>query len=247
MLHGRPEQGLGLRFFKRRGALAIHGRARNAAGDAAAVGRHRAVMGQRRLPQLDRHDGGHRPRLRQHRLWNLYIYWMRSLGYSAIQISQGAGATLADNYKTLTGKTTAFADLKAALSGKTVTSDNPFNSPAGSLASNPMARRPVRPGCGDPSGYMFLAQATQHVNYRGTNNHVAELWWNGIWHFNDFTAAASGAPNTASNPHGYIFIAQGTQHVNFLGPDDHVHELWWDSSGWHHNDLTNAAGAQRRR
>jgi hypothetical protein len=174
----------------------------------------------------------------------LYIYWMRSLGYSAIQITQGAGATLADNYKTLTGKTTAYADLKAAVAGKTVTSDNPFDSPAGSWHQNPIGSTSGAPqSAGDPSGYMFPAQATQHVNYRGTNNHVAELWWNGIWHFNDLTTAASGAPNAASNPHGYIFNAQGTQHVNFLGPDAHVHELWWDSGGWHHNDLTAAAGA----
>ena len=40
-----------------------------------------------------------------------------------------------------------------------------------------------------------------------------------------------------------LFNAQGTQHVNYLGPDGHVHELWWDSTGWHHNDLTAAAGA----
>jgi hypothetical protein len=99
------------------------------------------------------------------------------------------------------------------------------------------------PVVGEPWGYMFDAQGTQHVNYCGPENHVCELWWDSAgWHFNDLTGAA-GAPATASNPRGYIFVAQGTQHVNYRGTDGHIHELWWDTNGWHHNDLTNATGA----
>jgi hypothetical protein len=56
----------------------------------------------------------------------VYIYWMRWLGYSVSQIVQTGGATLAQNYRTLTGRTTAYQDLKAALEGLTVNSDNPF-------------------------------------------------------------------------------------------------------------------------
>lgn len=56
----------------------------------------------------------------------VYIYWMRSLGFTAEQITRAAGATCADNYHTLTGKTTAYADLRAALTGLSITSDNPF-------------------------------------------------------------------------------------------------------------------------
>jgi len=56
----------------------------------------------------------------------VYIYWMRSQGFSSRQITQAAGATLADNYQTLTGKTTAYADLRSALTGITITSDDPF-------------------------------------------------------------------------------------------------------------------------
>ena len=36
------------------------------------------------------------------------------------------GATFAENYRTLTGKATAYADLRAAVTGITITSDNPF-------------------------------------------------------------------------------------------------------------------------
>jgi len=57
----------------------------------------------------------------------VYIYWLRSLGYTIAQIVQAGGATLADNYQTLTGKTTAYADLLAAVQPLTVTSDNPFS------------------------------------------------------------------------------------------------------------------------
>jgi hypothetical protein len=56
----------------------------------------------------------------------VYIYWMRSLGHTVPQIVQAGGATLQANYQRLTGKTTAYQDLRAALGGLTVTTDNPF-------------------------------------------------------------------------------------------------------------------------
>ncbi|HEV2487950.1 MAG TPA: hypothetical protein VGT08_20690 [Terracidiphilus sp.] len=56
----------------------------------------------------------------------VYIYWMRSLGYTTSQIVQAGGSTLSANYQTLTGKTTAYADLVAAVKGLTITTDNPF-------------------------------------------------------------------------------------------------------------------------
>jgi hypothetical protein len=30
---------------------------------------------------------------------------------------------------------------------------------------------------GDPAGYMFTAQGTQHAVFRGTDDHIHELWW----------------------------------------------------------------------
>ncbi len=56
----------------------------------------------------------------------VYIYWMVSLGFTIPKIVQAAGATLSANYQTLTGKTTAYQDLLAAVQKLTVTSDNPF-------------------------------------------------------------------------------------------------------------------------
>jgi hypothetical protein len=56
----------------------------------------------------------------------VYIYWMRSLGFSIPKIVQAAGATLSANYKTLTGKSSAYQDLLSAVRATQVTSDNPF-------------------------------------------------------------------------------------------------------------------------
>jgi hypothetical protein len=59
----------------------------------------------------------------------LYLYWMVSLGHSRRDIIAAGGATLADNYSSITGKNTAYADLKAAVEALNVTSDNPFPPP----------------------------------------------------------------------------------------------------------------------
>jgi len=56
----------------------------------------------------------------------VYIYWMRSLGFTIPQIIQAAGTTLSANYQTLTGQNSAYQDFLAAVSGLPVTSDNPF-------------------------------------------------------------------------------------------------------------------------
>jgi hypothetical protein len=56
----------------------------------------------------------------------VYIYWMLSLGHGIPEIIQAGGATLQENYQALTGKTSAYEDLLAAVSGLKVTSDNPF-------------------------------------------------------------------------------------------------------------------------
>lgn len=59
----------------------------------------------------------------------VYIYWMHSLGYTIPQIVQAGGTTLHANYQTLTGKTTAYQDLRGALDGLSVATDNPFGTP----------------------------------------------------------------------------------------------------------------------
>ena len=80
------------------------------------------------------------------------------------------------------------------------------------------------------TSYIFTAQQTQHVFYRGDDGHIRELWWEGAggWHLADLTAA-TGAPNATagSNLTSYIFTDQQTQHVFYRSDDGHVYELWW--------------------
>jgi hypothetical protein len=96
----------------------------------------------------------------------------------------------------------------------------------------------------EPTNYSFWEQATQHINYAGSDGHVHELWWdyeNG-WQHNDLTYQ-TGAPLLRSGavPSGYVFRYEGTQHVVYQGGDGIIHELWWDNTGWHHNPLTMGA------
>jgi hypothetical protein len=93
-------------------------------------------------------------------------------------------------------------------------------------------------GGGDPTGYVFDAQGTQHVLYVGNDKHIHELWWdsNG-WHHNDLTAV-TGAPLGGGHLTGYVFAAQPTQHVFYQDTNGLIHELWWDIKGWHHNDIS---------
>ncbi len=94
---------------------------------------------------------------------------------------------------------------------------------------------------GDPSGYMFDAQGTQHVVYRGTDGHIHELYWNGAWNTDDITATTA-ATAAAGDPSGYMFDAQGTQHVVYRGTDGHIHELYWNGA-WNTDDITATTAA----
>src|SRR5207247_1739888 len=99
------------------------------------------------------------------------------------------------------------------------------------------------PAAGDPAGYAFEADGgRQHVVYRGTDDHVHQLWRNPAgWHTNDLTAAP-GPPPATGDPAGYAFTARATQHVVYCGPDDHIYQLWWDITGWHISDVSAACG-----
>src|SRR5262249_44604866 len=78
----------------------------------------------------------------------------------------------------------------------------------------------------DPDAYMFNAQGTQHVNYRGSDNHIHELrWHNSGWHHNDLTNSAWGSPVAAGNPPAYMFDAHPSQHVFHRNTAGEVHLL----------------------
>ena len=103
------------------------------------------------------------------------------------------------------------------------------------------------PAVGNPAGYAFEGEFTQHVYYHGTDGNIHELRWatatNG-WHYWGKPTQLAGAPLASGNPAGYVFDAQNTEHVVYLGTDGHIHELWRISGGaWNHNDLIARLGA----
>ena len=94
-------------------------------------------------------------------------------------------------------------------------------------------------------GYTTDWNEQQHVIYVGIDDdHVHEMFFDNGWHHNDLTLAA-GAPPVQSGTAALVGYSTGwneQQHVIFASNDDrHVHELFFDN-GWHHNDLTLAAG-----
>ena len=96
---------------------------------------------------------------------------------------------------------------------------------------------------GDPVGYTWIEDTADHVIYRGIDNHVYELRFDGSWHVADLAAVSvNGAPDAASDPSAYTFDVDRSEHAVYLGFDQHIHELW-NSGQWHHNDLTLAANA----
>ena len=123
-----------------------------------------------------------------------------------------------------------------------------FSSSSWSWNHNDLTNTTGAPGAvGNPAGYTWDVDKTQHVVYRGPNAHINELWFNSSswsWNHNDLTNA-TGAPGAAGDPAGYTWDVDKTQHVVSRGPDAHIHELWFSSSSWswNHNDLTNATGA----
>ncbi|MFG2753180.1 hypothetical protein [Streptomyces xanthophaeus] len=97
------------------------------------------------------------------------------------------------------------------------------------------------------NGYTTPRDGVLHVNFRGDDRHIHELYhWELKWRHNDLTAE-TGAPDASTKdvPWGYVNPNDDTQHVNYIGVDGHVHELWWDGA-WHHNDLSLASGFQRQ-
>jgi hypothetical protein len=79
---------------------------------------------------------------------------------------------------------------------------------------------------GDPAGYTWDVDSTEHVVYRGTDSHIHELWFNGAWNHADLTGSI-GAPAAAGDPAGYTWDVDSTEHVVYRGTDSHIHELWF--------------------
>ncbi len=69
-----------------------------------------------------------------------FLTWLQSIVGSWAKITQAGGATLADTYAAVTGKTTAWADFSAACQARW-----PVGQPSGVLIDNPWAAAPPSP------------------------------------------------------------------------------------------------------
>lgn len=89
------------------------------------------------------------------------------------------------------------------------------------------------PNTGNEIGDICNRQAVRLGNY------LVQTEWS-----NSQTACVIGPLLAARGSHidGYATTFNNQQHVNFVGTDNHVHELFYDNM-WHHNDLTQLAGA----
>lgn len=71
----------------------------------------------------------------------VYLSWMMAMGFSPAQIAQAGepSGTLASNYQALTQKTTAWADMTAALAalGQPIANDDPFGGIANNSTTQP--------------------------------------------------------------------------------------------------------------
>ena len=90
------------------------------------------------------------------------------------------------------------------------------------------ARVSAPPAVGDPSGYDWGHDKTQHIVYRGADNQIHELWQRkgADWKYGGAINQKLGAPPAAADPAGFAWEGDDTQHVVYVGQDNQIHELW---------------------
>ncbi len=95
----------------------------------------------------------------------------------------------------------------------------------------------------DPIAYVWVEDVTQHVVYRGTDNHIYELWKGLLgWQFKDLTKETNAALATGT-PQAYVWVGDKSQHVIYRGEDGQIHELWFKRpSGWNRKAIGAEAG-----
>jgi hypothetical protein len=96
----------------------------------------------------------------------------------------------------------------------------------------------AQPAGGDPVSYVRF-EGTNSVIYRGSDNHLYELYLNGgtTWKAGDLTAQ-TGAPLAKENPAAYVRF-DGVNSVVYRATDDRIHELYLtpQRSAWQTGDL----------
>lgn len=97
---------------------------------------------------------------------------------------------------------------------------------------------------GNPFGYVWHGDSTQHVIYRGMDGRIHELWSGGSgWTHKNVTVQMRVTP-AAGDPVGYAWDETDGQHIFYRGTDGQVHELrYTHDSGWQYHAIGTAANA----
>jgi hypothetical protein len=77
------------------------------------------------------------------------------------------------------------------------------------------------------TAYFNPSDATDHVLYKSSNNHVHELAWTTCAVTHTDLTTVSRAPISAGDPAGYVFSLDGTQHVVYRDFNGLLHDLDW--------------------
>ncbi|MCQ4118145.1 hypothetical protein [Rhodococcus tibetensis] len=79
-----------------------------------------------------------------------------------------------------------------------------------------------------PIGYASPTTGHQWVNFIGVDNHVHELYWNGIWHYKDLNVHSGQLDHLAFGNRAFGYVhPNGTSHV-FYNSGGNVIEFFWD-------------------
>ncbi|TFG30086.1 hypothetical protein EU527_15010 [Candidatus Thorarchaeota archaeon] len=97
---------------------------------------------------------------------------------------------------------------------------------------------------GDPSSYTYHVFNTQHVIYRGQDNHIYQMYSDqtGQWKISNMTEK-TGAPLATGTPTSFVDPVHNSQNLVYRGQDGHIHDIWFiRGEGWKHMNLTAATG-----
>ena len=101
---------------------------------------------------------------------------------------------------------------------------------------------------GDPDGFYWRGNKSQHVLYRGSDDSIQELFLdpNGNWQHNDLTAVAK-APKAAGNPTAYVEEGNKTEHIVYRTESGDIVELYakYKETKWEMKDLSKEANAPK--
>jgi hypothetical protein len=95
------------------------------------------------------------------------------------------------------------------------------------------------PISGDPTGFAWEHDHTQHIIYRAADGHIHEIFYkkdltHGGWEYGGSLTGKIGAAPAAGNPSAYAWEGDNTQHIVYRAADGHIHEIFYKRDLTHH-------------